>query len=120
MTRRRLCDQHRAIIAVYEKAQREDKRLRDKLNRNPGVGKNPILKRLNQDIRARRCDFLNLRASYTETEKVQCYVCSRNQLFRAIHLPELFPIRLRSSMVERPACSGEVVGSTPAVGSTSQ
>ncbi len=107
-----LCEKHQRIIPLVMKAQWEDKKRRDSLNRYSKAGKNLPLKILNATIRERSRILSNVAygGSFGEFHCRACYLVTverwtgRRDIFEHYGLP--------SSMEECSANHGEVVSST--------
>ena len=111
-----ICEWHKPIIRKIESVQREDKARRNLLNRNSAANVWE-LKVISARIRDRECCLLNANSG---CGKSGCGMCVYFSFLRKERREELISPCLASSMVERPVCNREVVGSNPALGSISE
>ena len=126
-----LCSEHRSVFLRIVEAQRIDKRLRDRLNRDPAVNR-AELKRLGGggslagEIGHRKTLFLNLRSNRTMTGdsrpwrvRPDCDLCRWNKIAAQVGIGKIDyrEYSLPSSATERlDAGIGKVVGLSPAGG----
>ena len=103
-----ICPEHKKLLADLVAHQREQKRLRDRLNRSTGPRHNAEMAKINHDIRWRGCVIWQARFRVSG-----CSVCRLIKSFGYNVLKSCLP----SSTVEHLICNQDVVGSIPAGGS---
>lgn len=117
-----ICDAHRELVAALRRQQREDRKLRGDLDRNAAPGrKQPSIGILAKEIQWRHTRLMELefRASRAPEECAACDLIRRYDFHRRPGEGNVLEeVLSRASSTGEPLSDEQVVGSSPARGST--
>lgn len=99
----KLCSEHDPLVAELRRVQHEAKLFQSRYNRMAKAGKNPLIAKVNDEIRWRRLRLMELSFYHTE-----CSACGMIKVYASNGLSPLRNVLkdcLASSTVERLTCN---------------